>query len=235
MKLRLFFLGLTVATTALMAQAPDGTDINKAIPIIFGQTVSDIGDGKTAPGRIYSINVAKGQLITAILTVPNGQPSASMEMGLLPPTVKTLNGCFWGCNKPSIQGDYVNPGRTVTWNYQVAAAGTYYVEVGFASTGVNYNLQVTATGTPLAVPNPPTAGCLNGRVDYMTYSLQLIGVGLADEVSIGGLKACATCTVKQPQYTEVVSRLENAMRSKLNVEACYDSTGNIFQVKLIQP
>ena len=38
-----------------------------------------------------------------------------------------------------------------------------------------------------------------------------------------------------PLYPEIANRLENALRSKLNVEACYDSSGNIFQIKLVQP
>ena len=70
----------------------------------------------------------------------------------------------------------------------------------FRSSGITYSLVVTAQGTPITVPNPQTAGCLSGQVDYITYSLQLIAAGLPDEVSIGGQKACPSCTVKQPLY-----------------------------------
>jgi hypothetical protein len=92
-----------------------------------------------------------------------------------------------------------------------------------------------STGTPISIPNPPTTGCLTGRVDYITYSLQLIAAGLPDEVSIGGSKACASCTVKPPLYPEISTRLESALKSNVNVEACYDSGGNIFQLKLVHP
>jgi hypothetical protein len=218
-----------------IAQVPDGTDINKAIPIYFGQIVSDIGDVKSAPARVYSITLAKGQQISLALTIPSSQPSAAMAAGLIEPNRVSVAGCYWGCDPQALVGNYTNSGRNISLSYLVPTAGKYYILVYFASTGVNYNLQVTATGTPISVPNPASAGCLTGRVDYITYSLQLIAASLADEVSIGGQKACASCTVKAPLYPEIVTRLENALRSKVNVEACYDSSGSIFQIKLVAP
>ena len=216
------------------AQGPDGSDINKAIPVYFGQVVTDIGDAGTVPHRVYSITLAKGQQITAAMTIPSG-PNKAIELTLLEPTRISVAGVGYSGNKGGLATDYGDSRAAAGWTYQVAAPGTYYLLVTFGSTSVNYSLQVKAQGTPIAVPNPPSAGCLTGRVDYLTYSLQLIATGLADEVSIGSQRACPSCTVKAPLYPEIVNRLELALRSKTNVEACYDSTGSIFQIKLVTP
>ena len=111
----------------------------------------------------------------------------------------------------------------------------YYAVIYFTRGSLSYQFSARASGTPIALPNPPTAGCLSGRVDYITYSLQRIASGLPDEVSIGGNRACASCTVKAPGYPEIADRLESAVRNNVNVEACYDSGGNIFQIKIIKP
>ena len=90
-------------------------------------------------------------------------------------------------------------------------------------------------GTPINVPNPATAGCVTGQVDAITYSLQLIAAGLPDEVSIGGAKLCSSCSVKAPAYKELVDKMESAMGMNVGVSACYDNSGNIFQLKLVHP
>ncbi len=156
-----------------------------------------------------------------------------MVVGLWAPSTRSV--ANEGC-RGDLAGNLVRPGRAVTFDYQVAAGGDYFVIAcpAFGARGVQYSLQVNAIGTPIAVPNPPTAGCLVDRVDSITYSLQLIGAGLPDEVTIGGQKACSSCTVKAPLYPEISNRLENALRSRINVEACYDASGNIFQIKLAQ-
>ncbi len=225
----------TLFTKGLLAQGPDGSEINKAIPIYFGQTVTDIGDGSTRPFVVYAITLARGQSVTILASKLAGTTGDWGLFLLRPGTISAKNAaadvlvcmginCSAGSNSATVQ----------TLTYQVSVAGTYYVMPQFRSTGMNYSLVVSATGTPIAVPNPTSAGCLSGRVDSLTYSLQFIAVGLADEVTIGGSRACSSCTVKAPLYPEIVTRLENALRSKVNVEACYDSGGNIFQIKLVQ-
>ncbi len=228
----LFVAGLlAVFSVGVRGQEPDGTDIATAIPIYFGQIVSDIGDVKAAPAKVYAITLARGQRISA---------DASNQL---------RRGCnwrlsIWGPSSRNVaalqnrdvladSGDRcLDNGLTVT--YTVPAAGTYYIILGFGVSGVPYTLRVTSEGTPIAVPNPPTAGCLTGKVDSILFSMQRIAAGLADEVAIGGQRACASCTVKAPLYPEITSRLEGALRSGVNVEACYDSAGSIFQLKLLR-
>ena len=223
---------------ALFAQQPDGSDINKAIPVYFGQTTNDIGDGSTRSVVVYSITLAKGQSITPLASkTPGGNAGGDWGLFLLRPssvTVKALQSAdILGCVGINCSNGN-NNAQAQTFNYQVSVAGTYYIMLQFRSSGITYSLVVTAQGTPITVPNPQTAGCLSGQVDYITYSLQLIAAGLPDEVSIGGQKACPSCTVKQPLYPEIADRLERALGNKLNVDACYDSSGNIFQIKLRQ-
>ncbi len=134
--------------------------------------------------------------------------------------------------------DYINFGvccdSAANYEFTVPVSGRYYLELRSGSVGP-YKLSVQSKGTPIVVPNPATAGCLKGRVESLTYSLQLIAVGLPDEMSIGGTRACTTCTIKAPGYPEITNRLGAALLSKINVEACYDASGNIFRVKLVQP
>ena len=221
----------------LTAQGPNGTDINKAIPIYFGQTITDIGDGATNPIQVYSIALSKGQSVTLLASkLAGGNSGGTWTLSLLRPGVTTVK-ALQSADVLACRGHYCNDGSNTaqaqTFTYLVSASGLYYAFLQFDSNGMNYSFVTTAQGTPIAVPNPPTAGCLSGRVDYLTYSLQFIAAGLADEVSIGSQRACPSCTVKAPLYPEIVTRLENALRSKVNVEACYDSTGNIFQIKLV--
>lgn len=229
----LLMAALTVPSK-LAAQGPDGSDINKAIPIYFGQIVDDIGDSGTVAHRVYAITLARGQQISATMTLPNSGGKA-IEISLLEPTRRSVAGAGYSGDKGGLATDYGTNRTSVSFTYTVAAQGTYFILVTFGSTSVSYSLQVKAQGTPIAVPNPVSAGCIRGAVDYITYSLQLIAVGLADELSIGGTKVCGSCTVKAPLYPEIVNRIENALRSKVNAEACYDATGNIFQIKLVQP
>lgn len=231
---------LSLALTALalpgLAQEPDGSDIDKAIPIFFGQTVTDIGDRQQVRNKVYKVVLARGQQFS--VTANSSTPDRSWWLGLLAPGVRTISavpsGQVLAGTAPNSFTNYRNTsGLTLT--YQVPAAGTYFVWLNFDSPGVNYSLRVTAEGTPIAVPNPTTAGCLTGRVDSITYSLQLIAAGLPDEISIGGVRACPACTVKPPLYPEITNRLESALLSGANVEACHDSSGNIFQLKLVRP
>jgi len=225
---------LTTTGGLVLGQQPTGEDISSAIPIVFGQSIDDIGDKNQAANRVYRITLARGQEVSVVASTT--ATNISWWAGILAPDTGTVraqipNGQILarGTNF-SVTGE-----GAMTLRYQVPAAGTYYILLRFNESGMRYNLRATATGTPIAVPNPPSAGCLTGRVDSITYSLQFIGMGLPDEVSIGGTRACASCTVKPPLYTEIASRLEEQMRSNADVEACYDAAGNIFQLKLLRP
>lgn len=169
---------LAVAFTApssLFAQGPDGTDINKAIPIYFGQTITDIGDGSTRSYVVYSITLAKGQSVT-FLASKLAPVNSGSEWGLFlfrpsTATVKAYQsgdilaclgiGCSAGSNTAAVQ----------TFVYQTSVAGTYYIMPQFRSTGINYSLVVTAQGTPIAVPNPPArAASAAGSTTSLTPS-----------------------------------------------------------------
>jgi hypothetical protein len=215
----LFSLALLLFAVPALAQEPDGSDIDKAIPIFFGQTVTDIGDRQQVPKKVYKVVLARGQQFS--VTASSSAPNKRWWLGLLAPNVRSVNAIQDGQVIARAFNSWVGE-NGLTYTYQVPAAGTYFVLLEFDSTGVNYSLRVTAQGTPIAVPNPTTAGCLTGRVDSITYSLQLIAAGLPDEISIGGVRACPACTVKPPLYPEITNRLESALLSGANVEACHD-------------
>lgn len=212
-----------------ICQVLDGSEINKAIPYSVGQIASGIGDPQSNPPFIvYSLDLARGQQVSATANVAGG--SGRVGIALLKPTALTVRSAsgndfaagYAGCCNPSLE-------------YLVPAAGKYYIVVYFLNSSTNFQMSAKTSGTPIVVANPAVSGCLSGRVDYVTYSLQRIASGLPDEVSIGGNRACASCTVKAPGYLEIADRLESAVRNNVNVEACYDSSGNIFQIKIIKP
>jgi hypothetical protein len=221
------------AIPAAFAQPGPGTDISTAIPIYYGQFVNDIGDVHSNPLHVYSITLAKGQQFSAVLSVAESAPTPEMQVLLYAPGVKTVAAVRFNFGPGNVV--FGTGGRSATFSYLVPAAGTYYVVVDFNTVSVSYTLQVTTSGTPQLQALPTQAGCLGGQVDYITYSLQFLALNLPDTISIGGVQACATCGVKAPLYSEMVNKLEAALRSSLPVQACFDATGNIFQISLQHP
>jgi hypothetical protein len=235
LKATMFLAAALSVPEHLAAQLPAGTDINSAIPIYFGQTITDLADVKTIPIKVYSMTLAKGQQVSAALTSPQGE----VRLVLFPSTMLSVEGC--GYNTACNTGFVANGGPSgggagsSTLTTTIASSGTYYFVALFGLVGTNYTLQVNSVGTPIVTPLPTQAGCLTGQVDYLTYSLQLISTGLPDTASIGGTQMCSTCTVKPPAYPEIVSKMETSIGLGATVSACYDSTGNIFQITLKHP
>lgn len=212
---------------------PDGLDISTAVPITFGQVINDVMDARTRPRQVYRIPLARGQKIIARLTIADSQPAAGIGLYLFGPNQPEVRNMICGAfHTPQLAG-VSSTSRGTSWEYLVANEGSYYVVTCAAgSSGVQYRLQVDAEGVPLLTALPAQAGCLFGQVDFIEFSLRLIAMNLPDRLSIGGTEACASCTAKPPLYDSIVRKLEDAMRSGVNVEACYDDKGNIFKVKL---
>ncbi len=223
---------LALASAGLArAQTPDGRDIATAIPYQLGQVATGIGDPNTNRLVVYSVRLARGQQVN--LAADRTTDSGGFGFYLLTPQTLTFatrtqsqQAIQMGCCQSRASDDY-----------DVPATGIYYIALSFVGSpsSTRFQMIAKAIGTPVDIPNPPSAGCLAGRVDSITYSLQRIAAGLPDEVIIGGTRACASCAVKPPLYPEIASRLESAVKSNFNVEACYDSAGNMFQIKLIRP
>ncbi|MFN7922340.1 MAG: hypothetical protein U0Q16_19715 [Bryobacteraceae bacterium] len=226
---KLLWLALPLAS-AVFGQA-DGNDISTAVPITLGQVTNDILDERTKPRQIYKISLARGQRVRATVTLQPTASPARIAVTLIEPERRTLSSCNWGCDARGLANDYTE-GRGVSWLYQVATGGDYYVGVFTGSAGVNFRLEVTADGTPIVTPLPAQAGCVFGQVDFVEYSLRLVAMGLPDRLSIGGQEICGNCTAKPPLYEPIVREIKDAMRMGVNVEACYDDKGNIFKVKL---
>jgi len=224
------FLALFLMPLSLLAQQPSGNDISSAIPIFLGQTIEDIGDEAQNRNRVYRITLARGQELSVVAT--STAQNRRWYAAILAPTTASL-GTITGAQNLRAFGTTAL--ESINLRYEAPAAGNYFIWLNFTASGMRFTLRASATGTPIAVPNPTSAGCLSGTVDSITYSLQFIALGLPDEVTIGGTRACPSCTVKPPLYPEISSRLEETMRANGRVEACYDSTGNIFQLKLLRP
>jgi uncharacterized protein (TIGR03437 family) len=83
-------------------------------------------------------------------------------------------------------------------------------------------------------PLPSDLTCLSGPVTEIIFSLAPVPAGLADEVTIGDTRLCATCPVKPPLYVQFVQRLNAARRAGRAVDACYDSAGTFTYLRLNQ-
>jgi hypothetical protein len=210
----------------------NGSDINQAIPIYFGQITDDLGDINSLPRRVYSITLAKGQQVSGTLTSPQGAVALSLYSSA---KLSVAGVDYGGSGAGSVVSSASGGGNSATWTYTVVTAGTYYVVAYFNRVGTHYSLQINAVGTPLLSPLPAQSGCLTGQIDSITYSLQLVSANIPDSASIGGTQMCGSCTVKPPAYPALVDKMEKAMGLNVGVSACYDSSGNIFQLKLMHP
>jgi uncharacterized protein (TIGR03437 family) len=94
-------------------------------------------------------------------------------------------------------------------------------------------LPVQAYGDPSGQSAPTITNCVSGPVSSITYSTGKLSYGQADQANIGGTMVCASCSVKPPLYPEFAIRLERALERKETVSACYDSNGQIYQLKLM--
>ncbi|MBL8217147.1 MAG: hypothetical protein JNK87_40880 [Bryobacterales bacterium] len=212
----------------------EGTDISSAIPIYFGQTINDTMDAQLRPRQVYKVSLARGQKFAATMSLGSSQTPANLAMYFFGSNTRTVASiaCNHGYNGQLSYADRSST-RSLVFQYEVPVSGDYYlVACTNGSTGVTYNLRFDAIGTPLLTTLPTQAGCVTGQVDYVEYSLRLIAMGLADEVSIGGTRLCPNCPVKAPLYGSMIAKLEEAMRANQPVEACHDSNGNIFKLRL---
>jgi hypothetical protein len=217
------------------AQLPSGTNENTAIPIYFQEMVSDLGDVKTSPLRVYSITLSKNQQISATLSVASTAPAASLEMQLWSPGQTNLGNCAWAaCGNAGLAVQRLNNIHSVSFTYTASISGVFYITVAFNSLSVNYTLEVTTPTPPSSTPNC-SGGTLTGQVDNITYSLTLIAAGLPDSASVGGTQLCATCAVKAPAYPKIAEKMETAMGLNVPVALCYDGSGNINQITLKHP
>jgi hypothetical protein len=236
--LQVVFGLLTVALTLgkqASAQLPSGSDINSAIPIYYQQVVNDLGDVNTAPLRVYSITVSKSQQIAVTLSVANTAPGAYLRLSLWGPTTTTLAGCGATCgDNGSLEAAVSGNTHGLSLNHTASVSGVYYILAAFGSQSANYTLEVTTPTLPASSPNC-SGGNLAGQVDYVTYSLTLIGAGLPDSASVGGTQLCATCTIKAPGYPQIAEKMESAMGLNVPVSLCYDGSGNINQITLKHP
>jgi uncharacterized protein (TIGR03437 family) len=109
------------------------------------------------------------------------------------------------------------------------------VSVGNQQFTQQVSVPIQAYVSPSSPTLPQLSGCLSGRVDYITYSTGPLSYGEADSASIGGTALCSTCAVKPALYPEFATRMERALERGENIQACYDSRGVIYQLKLTHP
>ncbi len=95
------------AMPGAFAQPAAGADVSTAIPVYYGQFVSEIGDVNTAPLHVYSVNLAKGQQVSATLSIGATSPGALTHILLFPPNTKSLADVRYSTSAGSI----ANSGR----------------------------------------------------------------------------------------------------------------------------
>lgn len=209
------------AMTLAVGQNYEGSDIRTAIPIEFGQVVPDTVDPTLRPRIVYAVSLARGQRFS-ILVKERG--AAIIRIRIFSPTLTTV------VNSPILaERGYFND--TGVLEYSVPAAGTYFVSVEPSNGASEIETVVTAVGARLDVPLPAVASCLEGNVDEIQFNLQQVSLNLAEEVTIGGVKICAACTVKPTLFPAFVDFLRQAHFAGTRVQVCHAADGQIVRVK----
>jgi hypothetical protein len=80
-----FLVSALLAAAPAFAQMPDGSDINQAIPIYFGQVINDIIDGKSKPIQVYAIPLSRGQKVTVSADIKSGPSNPNWAICLYSP------------------------------------------------------------------------------------------------------------------------------------------------------
>jgi len=115
-----------MVASALQAQdGPNGVDIDSAIPVWFGQKVNDTIDSALKPVQVYSIPLARGQKFTVTTRITSA--AACIGLNLHSPAKRTVAGTAFDADE--IREGSTCRGNAVTWNYDVPAAGTYYIGI----------------------------------------------------------------------------------------------------------
>jgi hypothetical protein len=219
-------LQITLALAALavvpvVAQDYEGSDIRTALPIEFGQVALDNIDPTLRPRLVYKVSLARGQRFTATV---KERGAAQFWVGIYSPTLTSvINSNYLAAS------DWSDNVRAI--EYAVPAAGTYYIVIWPRYGASETELTVSAVGARLDVPLPAVASCLEGNVDDIQFNLQQVSMNLAEEVTVGGVKICAACTVKPTLFPAFVDFLRQAHFAGTRVQVCHAADGQIVRVK----
>ena len=167
------------------------------------------GLGTTQPAQSAGLVVATAAPLASPVQILFGnQPAQVLYAGLIGSGLYQVNVTVPGSASGDTSVTLTTGGQTATTTVAVESS--------------------SAPSVPLNAP--ALVGCVSGQVDSISYLSSRLSFGQAEEVSIGGTLLCATCTVKPPIYPEFAIRLENALRRGKKVQACYDGSGQIYQL-----
>ena len=177
-------------------------------------TLYTTGLGATQPAQAAGVLVATAAPLAGAIQIAFGsQPAQVLYAGLIGSGLYQVN---------------------VT--VPAAASGDTSVILTTSGQTATTTVAVESSSAPsLPVKAPALVGCVSGQVDSISYLSSRQSYSQAEEVSIGGTLLCAACTVKSPLYPEFAIRMENALRKRKNVQACYDGSGQIYQLLVSQP
>ncbi len=204
------------------AQDYEGSDIRTALPIEFGQVALDNVDPTLRPRIVYKVSLARGQRFS--VTVKE-RGAAQFWIGIYNPALTTIANA-----PPALAGNgYYTDAATI--EYAVPAAGTYFIGIWARNGASEIETVVNAVGARLDVPLPATAACLEGNVDEIQFDMRQVSMNLAEEVTVGGVKICAACTVKPTLFPAFVEFLRQAHFAGTRVQVCHAADGQIVRVK----
>jgi hypothetical protein len=216
-------LGLAVAAGSLFAQSDyEGSDIRTAFPLEFGQVAHENLDPTLRRRIVYSISLARGQRFKVTVKETG---NAALWVGIYSPSMTSI------ANDPAAlaRDGWTNDVATV--EYAVPTAGTYFIGIWSSNGASEIETVATAVGARLDVPLPAVASCLEGNVDEIQYNMQQVSMNLAEEVTVGGVKICASCSVKPTLFPAFNDFLKQAHFAGTRVQVCHAADGQIVRVK----
>jgi len=218
-----FLFGLALAAGSLLAQSDyEGSDIRTAFPLEFGQVAHDNIDATLRRRIVYSVTLARGQRFK-VTVKENG--TSSIFVGIYSPTLTSI------ANDPPVLARDGWTTNAATVEYAVPTAGTYFIGIWSSGGSSEIETVASAVGARLDVPLPEVASCLEGNVDEIQYNMQQVSMNLADEVTVGGVKICASCSVKPTLFPAFNDFLKQAHFAGTRVQVCHAADGQIVRVK----
>lgn len=221
-KLGRYFLTISLSSLCCLAQDYEGSDIRTALPISFGQIATDNLDPTLRRRIVYKVDLARSQRFTVtVKEIGSGQ----IWVGIYSPTLTTIS------NDPQPLATTGWRETAATLEYAVPAAGTYFIGIWSRSGASEIETVTNAVGPRLDVPLPAIAACIEGAVDEVQFNMQQVSLNLAEELTVGGVKICASCTVKPPLFPAFVDLLKQSHFAGTRLQVCHAADGQIVRIK----
>jgi hypothetical protein len=210
-------------------------------------SVEAIGDNSSRPAIVYIVRLEAGEQLVATMTTTfdaNWGPEP-FTLNLFDDKTTSLmgSGTTWLVRvpaKPFTAESAKSPSAFIaSFTFASPVSADYYIVPAFKSAGVFFTLK-SKTDTVIHTPSPTT--CVVGPVSTLSYTSSgedsLISDITVGEAAKAGKpygknrRFCLkqACAIRPPTSLVLTYKLQEALRAKKEVKACWDSSSTIVNV-----